>query len=189
MKNKKAEDRIQFLKDGAIKKVFHRREAKLWPEDFLPAVFKDQMGNALFFDFFAMPKDYKFKLKVEKYVEIFHANGLRVGKFDCFEKAQYLLGSITKDRYVIAIPKNKRIVKLAMKRYEAYWEKKVEKLVLYFMGKNGTRKIAEAMAEQVICDLKVPKKWNELQAMIQKQKGELGELMREFEQKHRNLKF
>jgi len=182
---RKIDDRIEFLKNEAIKKVFHRREAKLRPEDFLPAAVKD---NSAGFDTVAMPKDGKYKLKIEKYVEIYHSNGLRLGRFDCFEKAQYLIYSITKDKYMVAIPKDKSIVKLVLRRYEKYWAKKTEKLADYFMSQNANKKMALVMAEQVICEMKVPKKWNQMQEMILKQKCELAALVREFERRT-DLKF
>ncbi|HBG27298.1 MAG: hypothetical protein A2Y10_12800 [Planctomycetes bacterium GWF2_41_51] len=90
------------------------------------------------------------ELKIENNIQICLKNGMVLAEFENYDMAKYLMYSKRKGEYIYNVPKDKNIVKRAVRKYEEYREELTAKFVTAFMGKNVSKKAAQAFAEQAM---------------------------------------
>ena len=132
------------LPNGPSHQVRHRWDKIDWRKVMeLCAEFK-KTEPKMAYEIIVLPEG-KFELKIEKKIQIRPEKWPMPLEFDYFEAAKYVLYSRKKGQCAYNLPKDKSIVKKAVKKYETYLKEVRDKLVKAFMARNVDRKLAEAM--------------------------------------------
>jgi len=108
-----------------------------------------QLEKNLSYDIYPIPVR-MCQLKINKEAQICFQNGKPLCTFDCFDKAMYFLCSTNKGLPMILIPKDKKIVRLAVKKYQQYVTKFTDQIVAAVMEKGFRKADAQLFAEQII---------------------------------------